>query len=146
MHENLHLLDPKSRTTLTEIYNEFAKDGDFPLNFCGDVSDKIEEELGFKTHYGAFLLDRPRENYDPVDAKIAPLIMACEHAFSTSPEGHIIDLTATQFNPWLFQPIRNGVIVIPRGTDKFNRYLKRRLPFPYDSTDLKHYFGRSNNG
>lgn len=120
---------------LVEIYRGFSGSKDFPADFCDHVADAIQGELGYKMHFGAFLLDKPRVDY----YGNMRCISWC-HTFCEDNEGRIVDLTAAQFNSWLNIPFPSGILLIPKRVRLSNRYVKEVYPYPCDPLIIKPFF------
>src|SRR5688572_9126286 len=93
-------IDKQSLKDLAVIYRDQFKKPHFPSRFCGYVSSMVEG-LGFKIVDGNFMLDKPMNRGKRYG-----------HAWCVDIEGNIIDLTLTQFNKGLEQPVRKGILII----------------------------------
>lgn len=119
MHKSLELLQPREAKTLRKIYEEFSsRDNNFPWNCCKSSSIRIHEELGYDLIIGAFALDKA--GYNPWEGRT---YMATDHAFTQNNSGYVIDMTASQFNPWMNQEIPQGILVITPDDELYQRYV-----------------------
>lgn len=121
----------KEAQKLAEIYRDFSGKKGFPVDFCDQIADVIQSKLGYKLHYGAFLLDKPRWDYYG-----GVWCISWGHTFCEDNEGRMVDLTATQFNQWLNTPIPSGILLISKESKLANRYVKEPYPYPCNNLEI----------
>jgi hypothetical protein len=122
-HEGLNLLDPYLQEYLKSVYTKVKDWPDFPRGLCELVSDKIIVEHELSQVRGRFRLDKP--GFLPG----ATFVIHPSHHWVESAEGHIIDFTVSQFNPWLNKSIQPEILVITSRHSLYSRYIpdKRRV-------------------
>jgi hypothetical protein len=112
---------------LKRIYQEVSKWPGFPKEWCKDVSGKVQRELGLRTKDSWFLLDFAVTSFDGYSRLVS------YHVCSVDQDENLIDLTASQFNPYLRNPIPSGILILPPENQLCERYLDI-------STDISDYY------
>lgn len=107
---SLRLASDESRE-LSKIYDRFSSIPGFPKGFCPPTSDKVAA-LGFQPKAGWFKTDKP---FDPKNQKRA-------HLWCLDREESIVDLTASQFNTELENPVPEGALIINKEDPLYERY------------------------
>lgn len=101
-------------TKIQNIYNELTqKDKDFPFPYdkCMPTSQRLSGEFGLRFVSGRFRVDHlPRR------------IRKIPHFWVEDADGTIVDLTASQFNIWLNEPIPAGMLVVTSRDPLYRRY------------------------
>lgn len=109
------VVSPLMVPRLQEIYDHFSSKFDFPHLYCGSVSDEVAK-LGFEKIWGTFRLDYPL----PDSPKLTR-----GHAWCIDYNQTIIDLTATQFNLGLVNPISERILIVTPSSPHFARYSQK---------------------
>ncbi|MBI2012116.1 hypothetical protein HYS91_05085 [Candidatus Daviesbacteria bacterium] len=114
-------LTPQLLSDLEEVYTHLSRRPGFPNEYCKVTSVLIAGHYNLYLVEGRFELDRETIAYGP--ATRYPVHFWCED-FS----GKIVELTGTQFNPWLNSPFPRGVVVVLPGSSLGQRFKPNRIP------------------
>lgn len=102
---------------IQNIYNKLTqedKDFPFPYGTCRPTSQRLSDEFGLRFVSGRFRVDHlPRR------------IRKIHHFWVEDADGTIIDLTVSQYNIWLNEPIPMGMLVVTSKDPLYKRYKKR---------------------
>jgi hypothetical protein len=114
-------LDARQVEILHEAYEQISMNAHFPE--CCAISADALANKGFSRKTGWFQTDLPN------DVSMIPTRNYQGHGWNML-DDKIIDLTAVQFNSFLYEENRlpSGVIVIQRGNNLFQRYVAKPSP------------------
>lgn len=89
----------------------------FPNGYCYTASSLVEKHFGLGRKVGTFTLDKPDSKYG----------YDFPHGWNFDADGAIIDLTASQFNDQLNEPLEQGIVVIYPNTPNYARFKQRDI-------------------
>lgn len=111
------------QAAIVPIFLELAKRSDFPDLKC-DIATLKVADIGFLFTRGTFRLDQPRLFLDQY-------YWHFPHSWNTDNFGTIIDLTASQFNPYLNHPVEDGILIVTQDSPLYGRYSKKEILLNY---------------
>lgn len=115
-------IDARLFLDLEQIYQELSQFPHFPHNCTADAIELLQN-LGLETPIGWFEMDRRvRKGVNSAGREIWSY-KAEVHQWAVGPNGLIIDLLVSRFNPGLNEPIENGVHLIDLNHPLRKRYL-----------------------
>lgn len=114
-------IDPETERILRDVYQIVIEIPGFPTADCPTAVDLLYHH-GLEPESGWFLVDRlPNEN--SMIERFLP------HFWNTNANrDSIYDLTLPQFNPYLFEPLPKGLIVVEMGNPLYQKYINRNNP------------------
>jgi hypothetical protein len=120
--ENRIVLSSEEMEILQKVYEQISKHHHFP-ECCSISADALANE-GFSRETGWFYTDLPDDLYRNRNTNRKQNYRG--HGWNMLND-KIIDLTAIQFNPYLYEQNRlpSGIIIIEKGNNLFHRYVTR---------------------
>lgn len=109
-------IDPEIERALRDAYQRVSKIPDFPKAACPDAAMHFLLKYGLEPERGYFLVDRmPSVN--------SRLELFRPHIWTpNSTKDAIYDLTLSQFNEYLLEPVPEGILVIEKDSPLYRRY------------------------
>jgi hypothetical protein len=108
-----YLMDDMLELRLTWFHDRLRRDPAFSHDHCSSAAEEARKQFRFSIVSGWFETDKPHPG-----SKSRKQI----HCWNEDEEDTIIDMCAYQFNDLLYKPVEEGVLIVRKGTELYERY------------------------
>lgn len=107
-------VDSRMAAGLETLYKMLSQDWKEVRGECSETAEQVAKQFGLLYVEGGFRLDVP--------LRMGEKNLIEDHAWCVDGVQRIVDLTATQFNPGLYNKLPMGVLIIGKEDLLFSRY------------------------